>query len=253
MLGRLAAAVSELQPRRVVANASRCPDLVAAEIERASGTRCEILFEARPLGVCRTIAGLAGRTRGTWMIANTDMVIEADIGAMLEHHRSTGSAWTVLAGPPLEGYGLLHAGRDGSFGGGPLPMHYWGLSIMDAPVFDLAARVSPSTLFGGLAAAARGEGLILSVWGPGESWCDTGEPGVYRENLLKLGSFVHPDARIEEGAALEGSWYVGPCCEVTAGSVLADSVMLEGSRLAGAGSVREVLPWFTEVCGCARG
>lgn len=229
----------------MMANASRCPDLVRRTIEEATGSECGILFESRPLGACRTVAGLAGVARGTWFVVNTDMVTDADPGAMLAAHRSSGSDWTVLAGPPLEGYGRLAAGGDGSFGCGPCGMHYWGIGIMEPGVFGLASRMPGAGMFDGLARSASEAGMRLAVHeaGPGASWIDTGSVESYRAGLLSTGSFVHPEAVVEDGAALSGRWFVGRGCRVRRGSRLADSVMLDGSELAGGELVSSVLPW----------
>ena len=234
-----------LRPIRVAANVSRCPDLVGAELAGCFGRECELLFESRPLGVCRTLAGLNGRAAGSWFVSNTDMVVEADLGAMLEFHRRSGSDWTILAGPPVDGYRPLAVSRDGSFGGGPVRMHYWGIGIVEPGIFELAARKPGPDLFGGLAPAALDAGMKLRIFeaSPGDSWLDAGDVEKYRTGLLSCGSFVHPGALIEEGARLEGSWYVGDGCFVGSGARVVDSVMLNGSRLESGGLVSSVLPW----------
>lgn len=229
----------------MLANASRCPDLVGRTIEEATGAECGILFESRPLGACRTIAGLAGLAGGAWFVANTDMVTDADPGGMLAAHRRSGNDWTVLAGPPLEGYGVLRVGGDGSFGCGTSGMHYWGIGILEPRILELASRLPGAGMFDGLARAARESGMRLGVYeaGPGASWIDTGAVESYRTGLLSTGSFVHPEASVEAGAVLAGRWFVGRGCVVRSGSRLADSVMLDGSVLDGGGLVSSVLPW----------
>lgn len=178
-------------------------------------------------------------------MVNTDMVTDADPGAMLSAHVGSGSDWTVLAGPPRDGYGRLRTGGDGSFGRGPCGMHYWGIGIMEPAVFGLAAGMPGAGMFGGLAEAASGAGMRLGVHeaGSGASWIDTGSVETYRTGLLSSGSYVHPDAVVEDGASLSGRWFVGRGCRVRSGSRLADSVMLDGSELAGGDLTAAVLPW----------
>lgn len=209
------------------------------------GRDCELLFESRPLGVCRTLAGLNGRAAGSWFVSNTDMAVDADLGAMLEFHRSSGSDWTILAGAPVDGYRPLAVSRGGSFGGGPIRMHYWGIGIVEPGVFQLAVRKPGSDLFGGFAAAALDAGMKLRVFeaSPGDSWSDTGEVESYRTGLLSRGSYVHPGAQVEEGARLEGNCFVGDRCFVGSCAMMADSVMLDGSRLESGSLVSSVLPW----------
>lgn len=86
-----------------------------------------------------------------------------------------------------------------------------GIGIVEPGVFELAARKPAPDLFGGLAPAALDAGMKLRIFeaSRGDSWADAGEVERYRTGLLSCGSFVHPGALIEEGARLEGSWYVG--------------------------------------------
>lgn len=244
VLGRLASSFRSLLPENVAANASRCPDLIRGELERASGRCCRLFFESRPLGARRTLACLDGIARGSWFIVNTDMVFDEDLGAMLEYHRRSSSDWTILAGPPLEGFRPLPAAGDGTFGTGPLGVHFWGVGIFEPGVFSLAATRPGADIFGGLASAAAGAGMRMRVYEASGDWIDTGEVESYRRGLLSKGSFVHPGAMVEDGVEFEGRWYVGEGCFLGRGSRISDSVMLDGSRLEGARLSSTVLPWL---------
>lgn len=218
-------------------NASRCPDLVEAEVERAAGRLCELIFEPVPRGSAGTMAGISVSASGTWMVSNTDMVLDVDPVEMARLHAEAGNDWTVLAGPPVPGYGLLPP----CFGG----LHYWGISVMEARVLALAAEAPGGGVFSSMAEGAARAGLRLGIFEGRGRWVDTGSAGSYRTGLLSEGSHVHPGAVIEPGAVLAGTWFVSEGCEVRDGAVLEDSVMLPGSRLRG--SLRGgILPWYEE-------
>ena len=161
VLGRLAVQVSSVCPRRIIINASRCPEALLNEISSIwPAEMCELYFEERPLGASATLARHASiMDRGTWMVVNTDMIIE-DFNALglIEHHRTTGSTWTVLTGefPPEGTYSPLLLDEDMKFGcGGVRKTHYWGISIMEPSISAAAARIQASGgLFSELASGA---------------------------------------------------------------------------------------------------
>ncbi len=244
MLGKLASSFRCLLPENVAANASRCPDLILGELEHVFGNSCRLFFESRPLGARRTLACLDGIAQGSWFVVNTDMVIDEDLGAMLEYHRHSGSDWTILAGPPLDGFRPLPVAGDGTFGTGPGRVHFWGVGIFEPRVFSLAAALPGADVFGGLASAAALAGMRMRVFEASGDWIDTGEVESYRKGVLSEGSFVHPGAVVQDGVEFEGRWYVGEGCFLGRGARISDSVMLDGSRLEGAGLSSTVLPWL---------
>jgi NDP-sugar pyrophosphorylase family protein len=251
VLGLLSERVAGYGFARIAANASRCPDLVRSEVEKASGRNCEIFFEPRPLGTVGTLARLAagGAGSGAWLVCNTDMVTDMDIGAMIEDHVSSGSHWTVAVGDfPADGsYGALRVGADLAFGlDSGEARHYRGIGLIGAEVMRLALRLRTGSLFGELAALARGAGLNLRSFETEGEWLDTGTPESYRKALLSKGSFVHPGARAGRGASFQGRWFISSGCSVADGTLVKDSVMLDGSCLVSGELVEDVLPWYSE-------
>jgi mannose-1-phosphate guanylyltransferase len=251
VLGLLSERVAGHGFARIAANASRCPDLVRSEIERASGRSCEILFEPRPLGAVGTLARLAadGAGCGAWLVCNTDMVTDVDIGAMIEDHAASGSHWTVAVGDfPANGcYGALRVGDDLAFGrDSGRARHYRGIGLLGAGVMRLALRLRTGSLFGELATLAREAGLKLRAFEAEGEWLDTGSPQSYRKALLSKGSFVHPGARTGPGASLQGRWFISDGCSIADGTLVRDSVMLDGSSLVSGELVEDVLPWYSE-------
>ncbi|MCK4505449.1 MAG: NTP transferase domain-containing protein, partial [Candidatus Aegiribacteria sp.] len=123
VLAELARRICALRPRRVRINASRCPEVLLNELISVWPIEmCSVYFEERPLGVCATLARHAtAMTKGTWMIVNTDMIIEGfDAVKMMKFHKETESSWTVLTGCfPSEGsYSPLLMDENRCFGTG---------------------------------------------------------------------------------------------------------------------------------------
>ena len=251
VLGRLARQIRVLHPGRVRINASRCPDALLSEILTVwQEEMCELYFEERPLGASATLARHADILNdGTWMIVNTDMIIDGfDAIGMLEHHRKAESDWTALTGSfPQKGiYSHLLINEDMEFGrGGTEKTHYRGISLMEPSIPAIAARIQASEgLFSELAPEASANGSRLITCRQGGKWLDMGRIDILRTNILSGGSYVHPTACVSSDAVLEGSWNIGKSCILGSGAVLRDSVMLEGSSLESGTLEESILPWF---------
>lgn len=234
LLGLMAREAGLLDPKRILVNASRCPDLVLGEARRASRRSVELFFEDRPLGAAATLAGLAGSMTGPWMLMNTDMMLRADLGGLLRQHRSSGALCTLLCGdfPPCGNYGSVVVNG--------VHRHYMGVCVIEP---EAARRAAALQGFHGLLSP-----LIIGEpagYEQVEEWADMGEVDIYRRNLLARGGFIHPGARISPGAGVLGNCHVSKGCVVESGAVIMNSVMLEGSSVnAGARLENSVLPWF---------
>lgn len=241
LLGLMAREAGLLDPKRIVVNASRCPDLVLGETQRASGRSVELLFEERPLGAAATLAGLAGTMTGPWMLMNTDMMLRADLEGLFRQHRSSGAFCTLLCGdfPPCGNYGSVVVNG--------VHRHYMGVCVIEP---EAARRAAALQGFHGLLSP-----LIIgepAAYEQVEEWADMGEVDIYRLNLLARGGFIHPGARVSPGASILGNCHVSKGCVVESGAVILNSVMLEGSSVsAGARIENSVLPWFTRRSGLA--
>ena len=251
ILGRLAAQVSSVQPGSVRINASRCPNALMSEISAVWPEEiCELYFEERPLGASATLARHKDEMNGgTWMIVNTDMIIEEfDPLEMLEYHRNSASDWTVLTGDfPSDGdYSPLMIDDNLKFGpGGTEKTHYWGVSLMEPLVSTTAAMMQASGgLFSELAPEVAAAGGRLTAFRCDGRWKDMGNAGLLRDNILSGGSFVHPSACVSSDTVLEGSWNIGRNCILGSGTVLRDSVMLEGASFESGTLDKSILPWF---------
>ena len=251
VLGRLAEQVSSVCPRRIRINASRCREALLNEISSVwPAEMCELYFEERPLGASATLARHSdAMDTGTWMVVNTDMIIENfDALGLVEHHRKTGSTWTALTGdfPPDGTYSPLLIDEDMKFGcGGVHRTHYWGVSLMEPSIPAAAARIQASGgMFSELASSAVADGSKLTACRGNDRWLDMGRIDILRRNILSGGSFIHPTACISSDVSLSGVWNIGRGCILGSRTFLRDSVMLDGSSLESGTLQDSILPWF---------
>ena len=251
VMGNLVSQAAVIPMRRLCANASRCQNLIMDELLRygSEDSMKEVFFEERPLGATSTVCRLGREgVRGTWIVSNTDMVIDAPLRAMLEYHRSCEAHWTVLVGdiPAGKAYGALPIDDEGAFGTNKgHGRHYLGISILEPEVFRIAVeRLESGSMFGSLAPASRKGGLKLRSFEHNDEWLDMGSLESIRTNILGRGCFVHPFASVSSGAILRDGYYIGRNSIVAEGALVMNSVMLESSILARGELVDRVLPWY---------
>ena len=241
LLGNLVKQFAGIEPECMVFNASRCPELVMKEAESHWRGKTKLLFEARPLGAPGTLAVNSEMFSGTWIISNTDMVLDIPVQKMVEYHHESGSKWTVLTGdfPDHGTYGGL------SING--VSRHYLGVSIISSEVTVLAAGDQLGTgFFTELKSSAEASSIRINEFYTNTEWLDMGEVHFFRKHLLSRGSYIHPSARIHDEAILRGFYWIGSSCIIKRGALLQNSVMLQGSVLgSGESLVDDVLPWFS--------
>ncbi len=242
VLGALVRQFAPLKPEMMAFNASRCPELILEEVSTGWSGKVELLFEERPLGVTATLASGAGLFQGTWAVCNTDFVMDLPLEEMLTEHLESGRSWTALtcSMPPGEGYRpLLIRGE---------PVHYAGVSFISGEVASAAAETQAAGgLFSQLRRVMEERGRPMGEYRTARPWMDMGETELFRRNTLAMGSFVDPLAEVRPGGELKGFYRVGPYCIIHDGSVIRDSVLLEGAKvLPGQRVVNRVLPWYFE-------
>lgn len=242
VLGALVRQFALLKPRMMAFNASRCPEMILEEAAACWSGKAELIFEERPLGVTGTLSAGAGLFQGTWAVCNTDFVMDLPLEEMLAAHLESGRSWTALtcSMPPGGDYRpLLIKGE---------PVHYAGVSFISGEVASAAAETQESGgLFSRLGRLMEERGRPMGEYRTARPWMDMGETELFRRNTLAMGRFVHPLAEVHSGAELKGFYRVGPYCIIHDGSVIRDSVLLEGAKvLPGQRVVERVLPWHYE-------
>lgn len=231
---------ARLEPEVIAFNASRCPELIMAEVRRHWSGRILSLFEERPLGTTGTLASNQALFQGTWMVCNTDFVMDIPLSGILMDHLRLRSRWTVLTTD------LPRSGNYRSLSIGGTRTHYAGVSVISPEVARCAgAKGTGPGFFTGLRKAFQERGFSIHGHHSTARWHDTGETELYRRYALSRGQFVHPLAEVRAGASLEGFYLIDASCIIHGGAVVRNSVLLEGSSvLPGAVAEDAVLPWF---------
>jgi mannose-1-phosphate guanylyltransferase len=251
---------------RAIVSCGYLPD----QIQSVFGTRHDGLdlayaIEDEPLGTGGAI-GFAGRElEGSFFALNGDSLREADLGEMVEFHRTTGAKATILLTPVADPsrYGLVRIAADGrveTFLEKPRPEEIdtdlinAGLYVLEPGVLELVAPGRAVSIEREVFPKLAAEGSVYGVALPGY-WLDVGTPDSYlqahRDVLERifqtevgdaLGSdftLVDSTATISPSAKLVPPVYVGPNATVGERARLGSLAVLgEGATLA-AGCVVE--------------
>jgi mannose-1-phosphate guanylyltransferase len=227
--------------------------------DRYASISLEYVVEDEPLGTGGAI-GFAGRElEGSFFALNGDSLREADLGALVDFHRSTGAKATILLTPVADPtrYGLVRTAADGrveSFLEKPRPEEIdtdlinAGLYVLEAEVLELVPTGRPVSIEREVFPVLAGEGSVYGTALPGY-WLDVGTPESYlqahRDVLERLFqtdvgdalgpdfTLVDPTAEVHPGARLVPPVYVGP------GAVVAEGARLGSLAVLGAGSQLE--------------
>jgi len=228
------------------------------------GMSLEYAVEEEPLGTGGAI-GFAGRElQGSFFALNGDSLREADLGAMVEFHRSTGAKATILLTPVADPsrYGLVRTGADGrveSFLEKPRPEEIdtdlinAGLYVLEPDVLELVPQGRAVSIEREVFPRLAAEGSVFGIALPGY-WLDVGTPESYlqahRDVLERVfetavGDALGPDftlvdetADVHPEAKLVPPVYVGPGAVVKQGSRLGSLAVLgAGARLEEGGVV----------------
>jgi mannose-1-phosphate guanylyltransferase len=233
--------------------------------ERYGDLELEYRVEPEPLGTAGGIAFAGDGLDSTFFALNGDSLREADLGALVDFHRSAGARATILLTPVADPtrYGLVRIGSDGrvsTFLEKPRPEEIdtdlinAGLYVLEPDVLELVPpdrHVSiERDVFPRLAEEGSVYGLALDGY-----WLDVGTPESYlqahRDVLERsfateigdaLGSdftLVDPAARVEPGARLVPPVYVGPDAVVESDARAGSLAVIGAGARVGAGAVVE--------------
>jgi mannose-1-phosphate guanylyltransferase len=225
----------------------------------------EYRVEPEPLGTAGGIAFAADGADSSFFALNGDSLREADLGALVDFHRSTGARATILLTPVADPtrYGLVRIASDGrvsTFLEKPRPEEI-DTDLINAGLYvlepDVLEHVPPNRsvsierdVFPRLADEGSVYGLALEGY-----WLDVGTPESYlqahRDVLERsfptevgdaLGSdftLVEETAHVEAGARLVPPVYVGPEATVEAGARAGSLAVIGAGAHVGAGAVVE--------------
>ena len=243
-----------------IISAGYLPDQIEAGFGTQHGSMTlEYAVEDEPLGTGGAI-GFAGRDlEGSFFALNGDSLREADLGALVAFHRSSGAKATILLTPVADPsrYGLVRTAADGrveTFLEKPRPEEIdtdlinAGLYVLEPETLELVPPGRAVSIEREVFPRLAAEGAVFGIALPGY-WLDVGTPESYlqahRDVLERifqtqvgdeLGAdftLVDETADVHPGAKLVPPVYVGPGAVVEAGARLGSLAVLgAGARLA---------------------
>jgi mannose-1-phosphate guanylyltransferase len=229
------------------------------------------------------IQGTAGGLRGLQaalpgedpVIAwNGDILFAPDLGAIVEGHRRSGAAATMVLLPMPAGrtYGTVEVDAGGAvrrISGvglatpGLTPWHFSGVHVLSPAVFAAMAPSGPADInrevYPRLFASGAVRGEVLDA-----AWSDLGAPGTYLDAQADVlagrvedvllgnaggssrrtpGPFLGAGARVHPSAALGADTFVDAGVEVPAGARVERSALLVGATVAPGEQVRGEIRW----------
>jgi NDP-sugar pyrophosphorylase family protein len=234
----------------VVVNVHRQSELVEEACERFAPAGLRVLFShERTLldtggGIRRVAAFL--RESDPCLLLGGDMLLDADLGALVRLHRERGDAATLLLKEDARAAGFGTIGVDGSGSvrriakrlelGGERRAGLWTWANVVAPrAFDAMPDRDvfvflDDWLGGMLRGGARDVRAVLAREGE-ITWEPVGTPGEYLAANLAKRSLSYLDAEAlarEAGTSLGPDWVVGSCASLGAGVRLERAVVWDG-------------------------
>jgi mannose-1-phosphate guanylyltransferase len=251
-----------------------------AEVAREEGARVglavTVVHEPVIQGTAGGLRGLQAALPGADPVIawNGDILFAPDLPSLVEGHRRSGAAATMVLLPMPKGrtYGTVEADAGGSvrrISGvglatpGLTPWHFSGVHVLSPAVFEAMAASGPEDInrevYPRFFASGQVRGQVVDA-----AWSDLGTPGTYldaqadvlagRVDDLLLGSvggtsrrapgpFLGVGARIHPSAALGADTFVDAGVDVPAGASVQRSALLAGATVAPGEQVRGEIRW----------
>ena len=219
------------------------------------GVTLEYVVEPSPMGTAGGIRYAAqGRVTGTFLALNGDILADAPLGDLIEHHRARGARATIALTPVEDPsrYGLVRIADDGAVLGfleKPEPSEIdtnlinAGSYVLEADVLDLIATGGPVSIERETFPQLVGAGLFALE--QGGYWSDVGTPASYiaahhdllagriRSRLRAVGGsvVVEPGAVVAESARIDAPAYVA------AGATVGERAIIGAHSMLAAGTI----------------
>jgi mannose-1-phosphate guanylyltransferase len=197
--------------------------------------------------------GLGDRT---FFLYNGDILADLPLRTLLEQHHSSGVLATLLLRPSGGGGSANVLFQQGSRrvldlrgvlgeSEGERTV-YSGIAVLEPQIFDWIPDEGPYSIIDALLGAMRSGERVGGMLVSEGLWIDLGTPASYLEAHRVLAHpanrpafltdpywpiMIHPEARIESGAKLEGVVSVGPGAVIKSGAVVKDCVIWPGAEL----------------------
>ncbi len=268
LLRRTFAVLARAGVDRVALNTHHLPEMMArVAVEEGSRRGLAITTVHEPIiqGTGGGLRGLARALPGDDVVVawNGDILFAPDVGHLLEVHRNSGAAATMVLLPmpagrsygvvEIDGEGRVHRiGRPGpALAPGHAEWHFSGVHLLSPPLFEAMGAEGPQDInhdvYPRLFGAGEVRGVVVDV-----PWSDLGSAATYLQaqaDLLlghvpdplgpesPLAGRPGPAALIEPGARVHPSADVGPDVfvasgvEVPAGACVRRSALLAGATV----------------------
>ncbi|MEZ5290253.1 MAG: NDP-sugar synthase [Vicinamibacterales bacterium] len=231
------------------------------------GMRLRYVVESSPLGTGGAIRFAAQGVEDTLVVFNGDVMTSVDVAAVIRMHRERKAKATIVLTPVPNptAYGLVETDADGNvrqFLEKPAADQITcdtinaGIYVLEPDTFDRIPKDGPYSIERGYFPSLVANGETFVAYVERGYWIDIGTPEKYRDvhrdifdGRCPLGPagiasgrpVVSPDARVEDGAVVEGPCFLDAGVVVKAGarvgpySVLGRSVLVEeGASVQGA-------------------
>jgi NDP-sugar pyrophosphorylase family protein len=234
------------------------------------GIRIRYAVESTPLGTGGAVKNAEPLLDERTIVLNGDVLMDLDLASVVARHEAAHAAASIVLTPVRNpaAYGLVETDLEGRvlrFVEKPRPEQIRtntinaGVYVLETPVLELMPSGVRYSIERGFfpALLERGDRVL----GPVHEgyWIDIGTPQkylqVHRDILARrfpveldgeprAGGWIHKDAAVAEGAALEAPFYVGPGCRVEPGAHLGpDAVLVAHVQVAAGARVRDSVIW----------
>jgi len=237
----------------------------------ARGCRIHYAVEETPLGTGGAVKNAETFLDDTTIVFNGDVLTDVDLAGVVRGHRESAAKATLVLTPVPNpaAYGLVETDADGrvkSFIEKPTdPAQITcdtinaGIYVLDTSTLSLMPPAENHSIERAFFPTLLRRGDLVRGWIHRGYWIDIGTPEKYLqvhrdilrgrfpvaiEGDARNGGWVHAEARIQEGATLEGPFYIGPRCRVAAGAhVGPDAVLTRNVTVRTGASVRDSVVW----------
>lgn len=236
-------------------------DMIPAAAEKLKQDSMRISWsnEETILGTGGALVGMREFVeRGTFFLLNGDVFSQVDLQKVMEFHRSSGFAATMVVRPLPEHSTFTPLYRDDSgrlvsFKGVELeprgsksPCMFCGVHVLEPEILNYLPESGFSCVNDQGYAGMLGDGLDVGTYMYDGPWFDLGTPERYLEASSALlsgticvqgfdapenGVLVHPEADVATGAKLGPDVAIGRGCRVASGAVVRSSILLPNTVL----------------------
>lgn len=236
----------------------------------AAGKRIRYAVEETPLGTGGAVKNAEPWLDGTTLVFNGDVLTDVDLPAVVERHRRSGAAATLVLTPVPNpaAYGLVETDASGGvrrFIEKPDPSQITtdtinaGIYVLETSTLALMPPGVNHSIERAFFPALLARGDRVSAYVHRGYWIDIGTPEKYQQvhrDILgarfpvaldgrpRAGGWVHDEAHVDPGAELEAPFYIGPRSRIAAGARIgAGSVLTAGVSVAAGARVADSVLW----------